>query len=233
VLSNPLIIALLAIAALLGVVLAFSIVPAIIVRRRSDARLRKRVKGKLCLSYDDGPGEGLTPALIELLARHDAKATFFLVGFRVRRWPHVCDQLVAAGHELGSHTENHKNALKVSPWRAVHEIGEGYRTMSRWMAPNAPFRPPFGKMTTWTWLATRRRHAPVVWWTIDGGDTHPKLPSVDEIAQRVLCENGGVVLLHSHDRGEDRSEFVLILTERLLQLALERRWEVCTVSRLC
>jgi peptidoglycan/xylan/chitin deacetylase (PgdA/CDA1 family) len=230
--SDALILALATLAAATVLLAAISLLPLVVIRRRADAIMRRRTQGKLLLTYDDGPGPSLTPSLLELLAREGVKATFFLVGFRALRWPEMCDQLAAAGHELGNHTQNHKHAWKISPWRAVREIDEGYRTLAPWMPGNAPFRPPFGKMTLWTWLAARRRGAPVYWWTADGGDTHETVPPMENVAARLERDGGGVVLLHSHDRGEDRSAYVLALTDRLLNLARSRQWTVCTVSEL-
>jgi peptidoglycan/xylan/chitin deacetylase (PgdA/CDA1 family) len=193
----------------LGLLLAAGLItwaPAMIIKRRGIARLRDRCKGKLALTYDDGPGRLLTAGLIELLARNNARASFFLVGFRAEREPKTCDQLMKAGHELGCHTQMHRKPWRIAPWTTAADVDRGYRSLSRWVAPNAPFRPPFGKLTTWSWLAARRRRAPLCWWTRDGGDTHEHLPDPRIVAQQLIDDGGGVVLMHSHDRGRDRHE---------------------------
>ena len=63
--------------------------------------------GRLALTYDDGPNPAYTPALLELLDRHDAKATFFLIGKWAAREPGLVRELVAAGHAIGNHTQSH------------------------------------------------------------------------------------------------------------------------------
>lgn len=104
--------------------------------------------------------------------------------------------------------------------------------MSRWMRRDALFRPPFGKMTMWTFLAARRCRAPLGFWTCDGGDTWKNLPDPDVIVQEIARAGGGVVLLHSHDRGQDRHRYVLDVTERLLKTARERGMRLCTMSEI-
>lgn len=210
--------------------IAVTLIPAGRIKRRMKDELSRASRGVLALTYDDGPGPLLTPPLLKLLADYGAKSSFYLVGFRAERHPETIDAIAAAGHELGNHTHRHRNAWRTLPWRAVRDLHQGYETMSRWIRDSAPFRPPFGKMTTWTYLAARKRRADVCFWTHDGGDTWPSLPDPQSIANQVARDGGGVVLLHSHDRGEDRQRYVLAVTERLLRLARERNWRVCTMS---
>jgi peptidoglycan/xylan/chitin deacetylase (PgdA/CDA1 family) len=195
-------------------------------------QLQWRSRGKLVLTYDDGPGPLLTSALVELLDRYHAKASFYLVGFRALRAPQSCDLLMERGHDLGCHTHMHRKPWLIPPWETARDAAQGYRSMSRWLKLNAAFRPPFGKLTTWSWLVAKRRGGAVSWWTMDGCDTHPTLPDPDMVAQRILDDGGAVVLLHSHDRGADRQDYVLALTERLLQGAHDRDMKTCTMSEL-
>ena len=94
------------------------------------------------------------------------------------------------------------------------------------------YRPPFGNLTTWSWLAARRHDASVYWWTCDGRDQSSRLPQPEDVVDAVTRDGGGVVLMHSHDSGEHRERYVLELTERLLQAAAHHGWQVCTMSRL-
>lgn len=214
---------------------ALTFIPASIIKRRLIKQLARNSKGRLALTYDDGPGPALTPPLLQLLASAGARATFYLVGFRCERFPVQADEILSAGHEIGNHTQMHGNAwqfLGAFPWKAVRDVIHGYQKMSRWMRGDAVFRPPFGKMTTWTFLAARRRKAPLGFWTCDGGDTWKSLPDPDAIVQKIARAGGGVVLLHSHDRGEDRQRYVLDVTERLLRTARERGMRLCTMSEI-
>lgn len=211
-------------------VIAF--LPAILIKRWHQEQLKALVRGKLALTYDDGPGRQLTPALVDLLERHDARATFFLVGFRAVAAPQVCDRLKMAGHELGCHTHMHMKPWKIMPWTTARDMRDGYASMAPWLVPEAPFRPPFGKLTTWTWLEAKRRGAPLCFWTVDGCDTHPRLPDPEQVARAIVNQDGAIVLLHSHDRGDDRAAYVLAVTEHLLRLARQRGLQICTMSEI-
>src|SRR5262245_60326864 len=218
-----------------GLLLAAGLItwlPPMLMKRRGLAQLRAQSKGKLALTYDDGPGRLLTADLLDLLDRHEARASFFLVGFRALREPDLCDRLAKSGHELGCHTHMHRKPWRVPPWTTAADADRGYHAMARWLAPNAPFRPPFGKLTTWSWLMARRRNAPVCWWTRDGRDTSEQLPDPSEVARQLVADGGGVILLHSHDRGQDRHQYVMNLTTHLLNAARSHGLEVCTMSQL-
>jgi peptidoglycan-N-acetylglucosamine deacetylase len=196
--------------------------------------LQDLCRGCLALTYDDGPGTAMTPLLVELLLQHRARATFFLVGFRAQRSPAMSDLLRRAGHEIGSHTHMHRDAWRVWPWTAWNDVLAGMQLSGPLsMSRKAPlFRPPFGHLTLWTWLAASIRGAKLCWWTIDSGDTHSTLPDPASIARQIVEAGGGVVLLHSHDRGEDRQRHVLAVTDRLLRAARLHGLRVCTMSEL-
>lgn len=221
-----------AIAGLLVAAILATWLPATLVKHWHRQQLHWRTRGKLVLTYDDGPGPLLTSALVELLDRYDAKASFYLVGFRALRSPQSCDLLMERGHDLGCHTHMHRKPWLVAPWDTARDAAQGYRSMAGWLKTNAAFRPPFGKLTTWSWLVAKRRGARISWWTVDGGDTHAVLPDPDTVAQQIIDDGGGVVLLHSHDRGDDRHRYVLALSERLLQTARDQDLKVCTMEQL-
>ena len=216
----------------MAALLALTWLPAIGIKQAQLADLRHRTRNKLAITYDDGPGTLMTPRLVGLLKEHGAKATFFLVGFRAQRYPEMCDLLSKAGHELGCHTHMHRKPWRVAPWTTAIDVIDGYRSMSSWLSDNASFRPPFGKLTTWSWIAAKWRGASLCWWTCDGCDTASTLPDPEGVVQKLVERGGGVVLLHSHDRGEDRERYVLQITEALLCAAKRHGFEICTMSEL-
>jgi peptidoglycan/xylan/chitin deacetylase (PgdA/CDA1 family) len=204
------------------------------VRQIERRRLRQRCAStrSLVLTYDDGPGEDLTPDLLRLLATRAARATFFLTGRRAADHPELVEAIVRGGHEVGCHTHEHLHPWRIAPHRAVADIHQGYDVLRTWIKPDAIFRPPYGKLTLPTWLALRRRRASVGWWTITGGDVRRTLPAPDRAAQRARRDNGGVVLLHDFHRAGARAEFVLDATQHLLDAANRCRWTVRTLSEV-
>jgi len=102
----------------------------------------------LALTYDDGPNDPWTLRLIDVLDRHDVKATFFLLGKFVAEKPEIARELVSRGHELGIHTWDHPNLIFSSPSQIRSQIERtrsiifdttGYRCTL--------MRPPFGART--------------------------------------------------------------------------------------
>jgi peptidoglycan-N-acetylglucosamine deacetylase len=203
-------------------------------RQQRMSRLRREfAKNRLlALTYDDGPSPIVTPQVLDLLHRRDARATFFMLGRQAQQHPDIAERVVREGHTAGCHSDQHLNALKSLPSKAVADIRVGYQQLSPWVAPDGMFRPPYGKMTLPTYLEVRRRGASAWWWTVDSGDTFETLPRVNDIADKVRKEGGGIVLMHDLDRGAQRNEFVLELTESLLDVAARESLQVRPLGEL-
>jgi peptidoglycan-N-acetylglucosamine deacetylase len=206
-------------------------------RRAAELRLRRRCAraGVLALTYDDGPGPRLTPRLLDLLAERDARATFYVLGERALAAPEVVDRLVAEGHELACHGYAHVDGVRASRDEVKRDIERGYAALGRWLAEDAAFRPPYGKLTPRTWRMLHRRGARLGWWTVDSRDSLLEPPDLDAAVRRVDAAGGGVVLLHDFDRGpgdRDREDFTLEVTAALLDVAQSRGWRVSTQGAL-
>lgn len=199
---------------------------------------RCRSAGALVLTYDDGPGAVLTPALIDLLGFHQAKATFFCLGMRAVSNTDIMDRLKSEGHEIACHSFRHLNSWKVSPAKAIRDVGEGFEALSKWISSDGLFRPPYGNITLHTWLALLTRKAKAVWWTHDSGDTCAGgISPVEGFVEEVIRDGGGVVLLHDFDRdggveADSRREFVLGVTRSLLEKARKAGLEIMTLGEL-
>lgn len=220
-----------------GVAAALYGAPALARRRAiSSLRARCRERGALALTYDDGPGERLTARVLDLLAERAARASFFALGARAAAGRETLGRIVADGHELGCHSYDHLDALRVPPWRAVADMRRGYSELAPWLGPDAPYRPPHGRPTGAVWARARRNAAPLAWWTLDSGDTFASLPDPGARVAELDAAGGGVVLLHDFDRtGADageRAEHVLRTTALALDLARRRGWSVVTAGEL-
>lgn len=189
-------------------------------------------QGALVLTFDDGPSPEVTPGLLELLSRADAKATFFMSGRQVELYPELVDRVVAEGHEIGCHAKDHLHALRCSPRRTVADLESGYASLRAWVPGDAPYRPPYGKLNLFTWLRLLRRGAPICWWTVDSGDTATPIPDPDSAVDAVRRGPGGVILLHDLNRSAERNRFVLAATERLLAMAAREGLRVVPMGGL-
>lgn len=207
-------------------------------RRLAERQLRALCAARrvLVLTFDDGPGPDLTPRVLDVLAEHDARASFFVLGRRAQDAPELLDQIAAAGHEIGSHSQSHLNAWKTFPLRAARDAEESYRSLARWVAHDGVFRAPYGKTTLDLWWNARRSGRDLAWWTDVSGDTFTPIPQHDRLLNRVRERGGGVVLLHDFDRrtadAAARADYVVSLTAALLTLAAAEGWTVATMSEL-
>lgn len=152
-------------------------------------------KPQIALTFDDGPSQS-TPALLEVLAEHNVPATFFMCGRNVRRFPDVARQVLAAGHDLGNHTESHSYLHFHSPEYIYRELAmaqQSIRTVTgfrpRW------FRPPFGVRWFGLRQAQQRLALTGVMWTVIGRDW--KWPGC-RVARLMLStvQNGAIFCLH-------------------------------------
>jgi len=154
----------------------------------------------MALTFDDGPNPAVTPALLDLLGRHDAKATFFLIGKRTRAFPGLAKEIAERGHAVGNHTETHPNLVFLSRRRIAEEldrcddaITSATGKPTRWMRPPYGFRgPQLGG------VVRRRGGAGVVMWSMTAYDWKPQPP--EQLINRLHRARGGdIVLLHDAD----------------------------------
>ncbi len=162
--------------------------------------------GELALTFDDGPNPAWTPNLLETLARHDVRATFFMLGSRAEAKPALVRQIAAAGHLIGNHSWSHPNLALSSTSRIEEELSRTSRTIEQITgAPVRFFRPPFGaRRPAVLRIAKRLGLTPVLWnaMTSDWED-----PSADAIASRLihtidkLASRGHAANIVLHDGG--------------------------------
>jgi peptidoglycan/xylan/chitin deacetylase (PgdA/CDA1 family) len=198
---------------------------------------RKVIKSKaIVLTFDDGPGIRLTPLVLNILAEYNVKATFFLLGRNVLGREEIVRQIAAAGHEICSHGYEHLNYLKVLPFHALADIKRGWQSINSALGSNKgvyPFRPPFGRLNLICLLYLWICKVPIIYWTLDSGDTcSASQPDIENINIRLREHGGAIVLLHDFDRiKENRINMVLELVRMILMQAKENGMRVLTMSQ--
>jgi len=132
---------------------------------------------KLAITFDDGPNPAITPKLLDLLDRYQARATFFLIGRFVRECPDLVRETLARGHALGNHTDTHPNLFWLSPAQIRDQLRRCNDAIgaASGMPPNW-FRPPFGMRNPWLAAAARESNLRVAMWTLIPGDWMEKPP---------------------------------------------------------
>ncbi|MGH9699609.1 MAG: polysaccharide deacetylase family protein [Candidatus Acidiferrales bacterium] len=154
----------------------------------------------LALTFDDGPNPAVTPALLDLLARHNASATFFLIGQRVRSVPALAREIAARGHAIGNHTETHPALTFLSGRRITAELRRCQEAIAtatdawpRWMRPPFGFRSPM-----LDGIAQKCGIVSVAMWSVMARDWRPQ--SAAPVIRRLERSRGGdIVLLHDGD----------------------------------
>ncbi len=187
----------------------------------------------VALTFDDGPSES-TPALIDLLAELDVKATFFMCGAAVRRLPEIAREISLRGHETGNHSDSHAMFALRSPGFIHSEI---VRAQDSIIAATGVrpvlFRAPFG--VRWFGLAQALKDLELtgIMWTAMGSDW--RLPP-DAVARRLLARavNGAIFCLHDGRQLRPNPDISSTLEAvRLVVPELKRRgYKLETVSRL-
>ena len=154
----------------------------------------------MAITFDDGPNPSVTPKVLELFERYNAKATFFLIGQRVRAFPALAREIVERGHAIGNHTETHPSLTFLSPGRITEElercddaIAGATGKSPKWM------RPPFGyRSPLLDGIVQRRGGAGVAMWNVAARDWRTDSPEL--VIQRLRRARGGdIVLLHDGD----------------------------------
>ncbi|PTA67921.1 polysaccharide deacetylase [Deinococcus arcticus] len=147
---------------------------------------------RVALTFDDGPSLQ-TPALLAVLARHGACATFFVTAPACAAFPAELAAIEAAGHRLEAHGRWHRHALLLLPWQEWAQV--------RWHprpGQSGPllYRPPYGGHSPWTRLLARAAGRQVALWDVEGRDWTAADPGT--LAQQTLARvrPGSVLLLH-------------------------------------
>ncbi len=143
--------------------------------------------GEIALTYDDGPNPAWTPQLLDILARQNIKATFFLIGSYAAREAALVRQMAAAGHVIGNHSWHHPNLALTGAARVRNELVRTKATIEGIIGKEVKlFRPPFGaRRPEVLKIARSMGMTPVMWncMTTDWSTTDPEL-----IAKRLIAK---------------------------------------------
>jgi len=174
---------------------------------------------ELWLTIDDGPSPVHTIALLDVLDRFQARATFFLIGSRAEQYPHLVTEILTRGHEIANHTYTHPSGSFwfAGPGRIAAEIDLCAALLRT--APDRParfFRAPAGLKNIFVHPELDRRRLELIGWTVRGLDTVRRDPA--DVAERIVrrIKPGAIVLLHEGQRAEKNPQF----NPRCLELTL-------------
>jgi peptidoglycan/xylan/chitin deacetylase (PgdA/CDA1 family) len=181
--------------------------------------------GEVWLTIDDGPHPDTTPKALALLEQYDARATFFLIGERITRYPDLAQAIAEAGHTIGNHTQRHQkfHFWRLGPKQLVREIDDFAVTAARAGLPVSDlFRAPAGMKNPFLHPILAARDLHLIGWSLRAYDTQLRDP--DEIVERITrsLSPGCIILLHEGDCADVR----LRALEALLQELAKRNFRV-------
>lgn len=157
-------------------------------------------KPQIALSFDAAWGNEDTETILNILAAHNVKVTFFMTGGWVESYPEDVKKIAAAGHDLGNHSENHKNMSQLSAGQQKEELMKVHEKVKSLTGIDMNlFRPPYGDYNTLLVQTAKSCGYLPIQWDVDSLDW--KDYGVDSIIQTVTCHkhlgNGSIILMHN------------------------------------
>ncbi|MRI00816.1 polysaccharide deacetylase family protein [Kriegella sp. EG-1] len=169
-------------------------------------------ENNVSLTFDDGPNAEFTPQILDLLEKHNAKATFFLIGKYAEKHPTIVQDILKKGHSIGNHTYSHTNDFgffgtnkvisELNTTKGIVEKITGFKMLL--------YRPAFGVTNPSIQEAVANLKVNSIGWSVRSLDTTSR--SEDAILKRITAKvsKGDIILLH------DTSKKTIVVLERLL-----------------
>lgn len=171
---------------------------------------------KIYLTFDDGPHPVTTPLVLDILAAHHAKATFFCLGENIESHPEIFMRLLAEGHAVGNHSYSHPDGWRTETGTYCDDVHEA----SQWVSSSL-FRPPYGRITPAQAKRLRTEYT-IVMWNRLGMDYSAKVD--DDTVVRNCTENleaGSIIVLHDHAKTIHRMPRILpVILEKIAALGM-------------
>ena len=174
----------------------------------------------VALTFDDGPDPYNTPKLLEILMEKNVKATFFLVGHMITKYPHIVKMIHDDGHHIANHTWAHYRLDEMSESQINNQLQATELALKNIGVSTVPFmRPPGGRYNNWVINAVKNHGMVMMMWDVNAADykrADGTLPSAGTIVRRVMrsVRPGSIILLHNSD---STVKALPILIDRLKQ----------------
>lgn len=198
----------------------------------------KNVSGYLhnplvCLTFDDGPDPVYTPAILDLLALHNLRASFFVLGAAAERYPRLVERMVNEGHTVGNHTYSHRHPWMISPGRARDEVARGSESLRK-ITGESPrwFRPPHGRLRRAMLKQVQEENMTTVLWSHSIIDWGP-MGTETGVAQRLHdIKFGDIVLMHDGQREHNHPHLIVQQLPKLAEWLGQRGITTVTLDQV-
>lgn len=180
-----------------------------------------RKDNTIYLTFDDGPTTECTHWILDQLAEHEVKATFFCVGANAQQYPDLMKRIQSEGHSIGNHTMRHEKGTQTKKEDYFQSISEAAEYV-----PSKLFRPPYGRIPM-AYTKELRKKYDIVMWTWLSYDYHKDV-SAEEILERAKSiKSGDILVLHDNVKSYEKLKSTL---PKLLQLLKEKGLKFAPIS---
>lgn len=223
-------------AAVLFAVLSIFFDEAVLLRKGTIYRA-PAAKKVVALTFDDGPSPVWTPRILDELKKAQVKATFFMLGRHVEKYPEVARRVAEEGHEIGNHTYDHRVILYYKPSELIEQLEKTKAVIKDATGQTTQFfRPPKAWVTEREKKYIKDLGYTIVLWTLNSKDW---VTFDDKYMIKYLLRHirpGDIILFHDSGgafsaEGGDRHETVLAV-KRLIERLKERGYAFVTLSEL-
>lgn len=186
----------------------------------------------IALTFDDGPDHTKTPEILSLLKQYQAKATFFVVGNRVEKFPEIVKQASLEGHEIGNHSFDHASFQNISRTKFLNELNRTQEAIYKATGQRPTlFRPPGGSYNEAAVNICKDNQLLMILWSWDQDTKDWTAPGVNKIANKVLnnVDNGDIILMHDYVYNSTQTVDALKI---ILPELIKRGYSFVTVSDL-
>ncbi|NOY49240.1 MAG: polysaccharide deacetylase family protein [Chlorobi bacterium] len=161
-------------------------------------------ENKIYLTFDDGPHPVITPKVISLLERYNAKATFFCVGDNVRKFPDILKLIKNSGHNVGNHSYNHLNG-----WKTENRIYYKNIEKANKLINSNLFRPPYGRISPSQIRHLKKQYEIIMWSALsyDFDDRISKEECLDFSLRN--CRPGSIIVFHDSEKAKEKMFYAL------------------------
>lgn len=173
------------------------------------------------ITFDDGPTQGVTEQILQILKSYQATATFFCLGKNVVQNPDIYKKVLEEGHGVGNHTYNHLNGWKT---RTKDYLADALLAKNH--IQSSLFRPPYGKIKP-AQIQALKKHFKVVMWSNLSRDYDP-LVSVDQAFQYAIknLKSGSIIVFHDSLKAREK---VVPVLEKLLDFLVKEGYKTAAI----
>jgi len=185
-------------------------------------------KGKaVYLTFDDGPIPEVTPNVLAVLDKYKVKATFFMVGDNIDKYPEVFEQVLKAGHSIGNHSYNHIKGFRFSTEAYLANVARCQEAIERHGGHTCLFRPPYGRTFWWQRRALVKRGYTICLWDVLTRDYNPRR-TPEAMLATVMRQTRPGSIINFHDSVKSNERMLTVLPQ-VIEWLQKEGYEIATL----